>query len=87
MPMAMFPYIIIGLVQANVSLKRVNKFMNNEELSDKMVTHKEDKDAIVIENGNFRWDYDSPTVLEDINVRIKRGSLTAVSKNFYMYFI
>ena len=87
MPMAMFPYIIIGLVQANVSLKRVNKFMSNEELDDKMVSHKEEKDAVVIEKGSFRWDYDSPNVLEEINIRIKRGSLTAVSKSIYMYII
>lgn len=87
MPMAMFPYIIIGLVQANVSLKRVNKFMNNEELDDKMVSHKEEKDAVVMEKGSFRWDYDSPNVLEEINIRIKRGSLTAVSKSIYMYII
>ena len=85
MPMAMFPYIIIGLVQANVSLKRVNKFMSNEELDEKMVSNKEEKDAIVIENGSFGWDHDSPNVLEEINIRIKPGSLTAVSKSIYKY--
>ena len=84
-PMAMFPYIIIGLVQANVSLKRVNKFMSNEELDEKMVSNKEEKDAIVIENGSFGWDHDSPNVLEEINIRIKPGSLTAVSKSIYKY--
>ena len=29
MPMAILPFMIIGLVQAGVSLDRVNKFMNN----------------------------------------------------------
>ena len=79
MPMAIFPYMIVGLVQANVSLKRVNKFMNNEELNDDAVEHDvKEKDPVVVENGTFRWDPDSPTVLEDINMRVKRGSLTAV---------
>ena len=45
-----------------------------------MVSNKEEKDAIVIENGSFGWDHDSPNVLEEINIRIKPGSLTAVSK-------
>ena len=34
---------------------------------------------ITVENGSFRWGNDEPTVLENINVNIKQGSLTAVS--------
>ena len=80
MPMAIFPYIIIGLVQANVSLKRVNKFMNSEELNVKAITHDEDETyPVVIESGTFRWDDESSIVLEDVNLRLKQGSLTAVS--------
>ena len=32
MPTAILPFLLIALVQAKVSLERVNKFMNNEEL-------------------------------------------------------
>ena len=55
MPMAVLPFMIVGLVQANVSLGRVNKFMNNDELDVNAVQHDaSDKDPIKIENGTFR---------------------------------
>lgn len=34
MPMAVLPFMIVAVVQANVSIKRVNKFMNNDELDE-----------------------------------------------------
>jgi ATP-binding cassette subfamily C (CFTR/MRP) protein 1 len=80
MPMAVLPFMIVGLVQAGVSLDRVNKFMNNEELDEEAVEHNaSEKEPIVIENGTFRWSSEDPVVLDQINVKIKRGSLTAVS--------
>ena len=35
--LVVLPYMIITLVQANVSLSRINKYMNNEELDTKAV--------------------------------------------------
>lgn len=36
-------------------------------------------EPIVIENGEFSWDgYDGPSLLSDINVSVKSGSLVAV---------
>ena len=53
--MAVLPFLIVSLVQAHVSLGRVNKFMNNEELSDEAVQHEpNEKDPILIQNGTFR---------------------------------
>merc|ERR1719210_82507 len=74
---------IAFLVQAKVSLDRVNKFMNNEELSDDAVTRETEKDdekedAVTIKNGTFKWGHDEPRVLTDVNISIKKGSLTAV---------
>ena len=55
MPMAVLPFMIVGLVQANVSLGRINKFMNNDELDQDAVGHDtNEKDPIKIENGIFR---------------------------------
>ena len=55
MPMAVLPFMIVGLVQANVSLGRVNKFMNNEELDEEAVDHDtKEKEPIVVDNGTFR---------------------------------
>lgn len=43
------------------------------------VEHNEEaKDPIAIENATFKWASDEPTVLEDVNIHIKKGSLTAV---------
>ena len=72
---------IAFLVQARVSLDRVNKFMNNEELSeDAVITDCSDMkdDAVRIRDGTFSWGQGEPRVLSDINLRIKAGSLTAV---------
>ena len=67
------------MVQAKVSLDRVNKYMNNEELDTNAVQHNTSvKEQIVIQNGQFRWGKDEPVILENINFRVKPGSLTAV---------
>ena len=53
--MAVLPFMIVGLVQANVSLGRVNKFMNNDELDSNAVQHDANvTDPIKIDNGTFR---------------------------------
>lgn len=44
LPMAFLPYMIVGLVQVGVSLNRLNKFMNHDELEPDAVTFDEDKD-------------------------------------------
>ena len=79
MPLAIFPMMVAFMVQAKVSLDRVNKFMNNEELSEDAVEDKTDEgDAITITNGHFKWGPEDPTVLKDINLSVKEGSLTAI---------
>lgn len=39
MPLAILPFLVVALVQATVSLQRVNKYMNNEEVDPLAVTH------------------------------------------------
>ena len=77
--MTILPMLIVFLVQAGVSLQRVNKFMNNDELDDESVQHNPDvKERIKVENGSFKWGEKEPVVLNDINFKVERGSLTAV---------
>ena len=65
MPMSMLPYMIIALVQAAVSLKRVNKYMNNDELDDSAVYWETSgKDAITVKDGTFRWESDAKPILK-----------------------
>lgn len=79
-PLSMLPMFVSNVVQSSVSVKRINKFMNSEELDPDSVTHDSDeKDPLVIENGTFTWGEptEAPT-LSNINLRISSGQLVAV---------
>ncbi|XP_029344396.1 multidrug resistance-associated protein 1 isoform X2 [Acyrthosiphon pisum] len=79
-PLSLLPMVVSNLVQTSVSIKRINNFMNAEELDPYSVTHDSDeKDSIVIENGVFTWGdpSDAPT-LSNINLRVSTGKLVAV---------
>ncbi|XP_067009700.2 multidrug resistance-associated protein 1 isoform X3 [Anabrus simplex] len=79
MPMSMLPMLIVSIVQASVSVKRMNKYMNSEELDPNNVTHdNSEKNPLVMENGTFSWGPDESPVLKNINLQIKSGSLVAV---------
>ncbi|XP_050541854.1 multidrug resistance-associated protein 1 isoform X1 [Daktulosphaira vitifoliae] len=79
-PLSMLPMFVSNVVQSSVSVKRINKFMNCEELDLDAVSHDADeRDPIVVENGTFTWG--EPTevpTLSDINLRISAGQLVAV---------
>ncbi|CAH1406916.1 unnamed protein product [Nezara viridula] len=78
-PLAMVPVMISSMVQAAVSIKRINKFLNSEELDLKIISHddKED-DPLVIEKGTFSWGAAEKPTLRNLNLRVKPGSLVAV---------
>lgn len=62
---------------AVVAVKRINKFMNAEELDPNNVSNNPSENALSIENGTFSWGLDEPT-LKNINITVKRGKLSAV---------
>ena len=79
MNIVFLPMIIVYLVQAGVSLKRINAFMNNEEIDENAVQHDDSSPYKVhVENGNFKWGENDLTILKDINLCVHPGSLTAV---------
>lgn len=81
-PLGLLPIIIAYTVQANVSLTRLNKFLNADELDPDAVTKdKNIKKPITIENGTFAWghdDEDGKPVLHNLDIEIEEGSLVAV---------
>ncbi|XP_025086070.1 multidrug resistance-associated protein 1-like isoform X1 [Pomacea canaliculata] len=78
-PLSMLPNVITNIVQASVSLKRLQKFLDNDELdSDAVQRNTHIKQAIKVEHGTFRWDRDGPNTLTDINLEVEDGSLVAV---------
>lgn len=70
------PMLLNFLMQSIVAIKRINKFMNAEEISNENVTNKPNEHALEIENGSFSWG--SEVCLKNINIRVKKGTLTAI---------
>ncbi|KAG1670801.1 Multidrug resistance-associated protein 1 [Nymphon striatum] len=79
-PMMLFPAAFSTIVEARVSINRIDNFLNSEELSDFEI--KQDTDEghqLSIENGFFSWDSaDKNSILENINIKVKPGELVAV---------
>ncbi|KAK9303947.1 hypothetical protein QLX08_004533 [Tetragonisca angustula] len=80
-PLSILPMMIGNMIQAYVSVKRINKFMNTEELDPNNVQHDpSESHTLLIENGTFAWDLENierPT-LRNINLHVEQGQLIAV---------
>lgn len=68
---------IAFIMQAWVSVQRINKFMNAEEIDPNNVTHNVSEDSLSITEGTFTWGGET-TTLKNINLKVKKGNLTAV---------
>uniref|UniRef100_A0A672NUW7 ABC-type glutathione-S-conjugate transporter n=1 Tax=Sinocyclocheilus grahami TaxID=75366 RepID=A0A672NUW7_SINGR len=80
-PLSQLPFAMSTTMQALVSLKRLGKFLCQDELKPDNVTKesfKSDVDGVVFENGTFSWSKDGPACLKGISVRVPCGSLVAV---------
>ncbi|XP_066145734.1 multidrug resistance-associated protein 1 isoform X1 [Euwallacea fornicatus] len=78
-PLSMLPMMISNMVQTWVSVKRINTFMNAEELDPNTITHDSNEaEPLVIENGNFSWGGDDDSTLKNVNIRIPHRTLSAV---------
>ncbi|KAL9928609.1 multidrug-Resistance like Protein 1 isoform 4-T6 [Glossina fuscipes fuscipes] len=77
-PLTMLPMLISNMVQTQVSVNRINKFMNSEELDPNNVQHDSTKPhPLIIENGSFSWGDDEST-LKNINIEVKKNTLCAI---------
>ncbi|XP_076074808.1 multidrug resistance-associated protein 1-like [Mytilus galloprovincialis] len=73
------PHIVNHYVQANVALKRIQAFLNKEELNEEAVTRSHDnKNAVTVDSGTFAWNKEDDFMLKDINVHIPEGSFVAI---------
>ena len=78
MPLNMLPNLIVYMVQCSVSLKRINGFMNAEELSSDTVSHdSEEPQSVVTRGASFTWDGLSNQV-QEVTMGVETGSLVAV---------
>ena len=80
MQIVSLPMIIVSVIQANVSLKRLNEFMSQEEMDADAIEHALNiEEPLKIKHGSFKWRcIDALLTLEDININVPQGSLTAV---------
>ncbi|XP_067624098.1 multidrug resistance-associated protein 1 isoform X4 [Eurosta solidaginis] len=77
-PLIMLPMLITNMVQTQVSVKRINKFMNSEELDPNSVQHDPNEaHPMVIRNGTFSWG-DGEETLKNIDMTVKKNTLCAV---------
>ncbi|CAL8264121.1 unnamed protein product [Lota lota] len=80
-PLNMLPMVISSIVQASVSLKRLQVFLSHEELQGDSVdrnTMTGSSNSISIVDGVFSWSRTEIPTLKRLNVHIREGSLVAV---------
>ncbi|XP_038591350.1 canalicular multispecific organic anion transporter 2 isoform X1 [Micropterus salmoides] len=79
-PLNMLPQVISSIVQASVSLNRIQNFLSHDELDPNSVDRKSTaaEFAVTVVSGKFTWAKEDPPVLHNINVMVPQGSLLAV---------
>ncbi|XP_074587469.1 ABC transporter C family member 8-like isoform X1 [Curcuma longa] len=81
-PMRMLPEVLSMMIQAKVSLDRINTFLLEDEIKEEDVMKNQAQDSslgIQVRNGSFRWEPDeSVPTLKNLNLSINRGEKIAV---------
>ncbi|CAG2170013.1 unnamed protein product, partial [Oppiella nova] len=73
-------FVSLSLFTIIVIIRRINKYLNGNEVNDKFITNEvNEKNPIIVKNGSFKWDKESnDKILKNINLIIERNSLVAV---------
>ncbi|RWS30840.1 multidrug resistance-associated protein 1-like protein [Leptotrombidium deliense] len=78
-PLALLPILITSGAMFLVSVRRINKYLQGDELDENAVTHDNDPDnPITVSKASFSWSNTDEPVLHDINLQIKTNKLVAV---------
>jgi ATP-binding cassette subfamily C (CFTR/MRP) protein 1 len=79
-PLTQLPNVITQLIQVQVSLQRVNDFMNSTEVNPTAITRNNNTEyAITVDNASFKWDSDEEAVaIKDVSLSVRKGELVAV---------
>uniref|UniRef100_UPI00398F0E09 ATP-binding cassette sub-family C member 2 n=1 Tax=Pristiophorus japonicus TaxID=55135 RepID=UPI00398F0E09 len=78
-PLAMLPMLISSMVQADISRKRLEKFLGGEDLD--MSAIRQDpscESAVSFSDASFSWEKNEEPTIKNITLDIKSGSLVAV---------
>nr|KAG5699775.1 hypothetical protein BaRGS_013495 [Batillaria attramentaria] len=78
-PLNLLSTMIMFLIQAQVSIKRIGKFLSGEDLDPTTVDRDDSAEHVIsIRNATFSWDRKSKPSLTDINLTVGEGRLVAV---------
>ncbi|XP_005352384.1 canalicular multispecific organic anion transporter 1 [Microtus ochrogaster] len=78
-PLAMLPMVISSMLQASVSIERLEKYLGGEDLDTSAIRHVSNFDkAVQFSEASFTWDRDLDPTIRDVNLDIKPGQLVAV---------
>ncbi|RWS04168.1 multidrug resistance-associated protein 1-like isoform X2 [Dinothrombium tinctorium] len=76
----LIPQVVMEFIQFNVSLRRVLKFLNSEELTPyvQQCVESTDDSVVILEHASFLWDKNEGYILKSLNLSIKKSSLVAI---------
>ncbi|GFS47673.1 multidrug resistance-associated protein 1 [Trichonephila inaurata madagascariensis] len=85
-PLTMLPHLITTMIMTSVSVKRINKYMNSEELERYVAYDNSQGLALSVHKGEFTWDppkeddkeKNAKSTLTNINLVVPRNSLITV---------
>ncbi|OBS72815.1 hypothetical protein A6R68_12622 [Neotoma lepida] len=78
-PLTMLPMVTSSILQASVSIERLEKYLGGDDLDTSAIRHVSNSDkAVQFSDASFTWDRDSDVTIRDVNLDIKPGQLVAV---------
>ncbi|XP_065206378.1 multidrug resistance-associated protein 1-like [Planococcus citri] len=76
---AHIPQQLLFLQQLRISIKRMNEFLNSEELDQSAISHDATTERLIMQNASFSWICkDGPVTLENMNIEINNSELVAI---------
>ncbi|XP_065208391.1 multidrug resistance-associated protein 1-like isoform X2 [Planococcus citri] len=79
-PFNNIPQMLLMLQQLRISIRRMDDFLNSEELDDSAISHDTTtNERLIMQNASFSWDSKEGTAtLKNININVDDNSLVAV---------
>uniref|UniRef100_T1K6F1 ABC-type glutathione-S-conjugate transporter n=2 Tax=Tetranychus urticae TaxID=32264 RepID=T1K6F1_TETUR len=78
-PLALLPMVVSYGANFIISIKRINKYLQGDEIDPETIQHEPNPHTpVVLRNGTFSWSKDDSSVLNGITLDIKDKSLVAI---------
>lgn len=78
-PMSMLPMVISSMLQASVSVERLEKYLGGDDLDTSAIRRDGNSDkAVQFSEASFTWDRDLEATVRDVNLDIMPGQFVAV---------